>query len=226
MQFEMLKSNSAMASDTGGLASQETTRDSQLNSQQTYANATAKQILPIKEQAIILDSIEGISIDNYIDGLEKVIDLNQIRYISKISGRRVCIYLSNVDLVEKLTNKFVTVKEIKLKIRPLMEKNKRVVISNVSPHIPNEILQDYFRKMDIQLVSQISQIRASLSKPGRSHILSFRRQVYVKEADEHRIPESIQIFHDETPSWIYFSTDSTCCYICKQKVTWPGCAQM
>ena len=182
-----------MASDTGGLASQETPRDSQPNSQQTYANATAKQILPTKEQAIILDSIEGISIDDYVDGLEKIIDLNQIRYISKISGRRVCIYLSNIDLVEKLTNKFVTVKEFKLKIRPLMEKNKRVVISNVSPHIPNEILQDHFKKMDIQLVSQISQMRASLSKPGRSHILSFRRQVYVKEEDEHRIPESIQI---------------------------------
>ena len=43
-----------------------------------------------------------------------------------------------------------------------MEKNTRVVISNVSPHIPNEILQDHLKKKDIQLVPQISQIRASL----------------------------------------------------------------
>ena len=31
---------------------------------------------PTKEQAIVLDSIEGISIDDYIDGLEKLIDTN------------------------------------------------------------------------------------------------------------------------------------------------------
>ena len=129
-----------------------------------------KKFFPQKKQAIIFDSIEGIYIDDCVDGLEKVIDFNKIRYISKISGQRVCIYLSNLDLVEKLTNKFVTVKEIKLKIHPLMEK-KRFVISNVSPHIPNEILQDHFKKMDVQLVSQKSKILASLLKPGRSRIL-------------------------------------------------------
>ena len=49
---------------------------------------------------------------------------SSIRYISKFSGRRVCIYLSKAKLVEQLTNKMVKVKDVVLKIRPLMEKAK------------------------------------------------------------------------------------------------------
>ena len=91
-----------------------------------------------------------------------------------------------------------------------------MVISNVSPQIPNEALATYLVKIGIQAVSQISNIRASLTKLERSHILSFRRQVYVKQEEVHLIPESLQIVYEETPSWIYFSTDSRRCYACKQ----------
>ncbi|OXU16561.1 hypothetical protein TSAR_015767, partial [Trichomalopsis sarcophagae] len=143
-----------------------------------------------KEQAIVLNSIEGITIDDYIDDLEKVIDPNQITFISKISGQRVCIYLSNAEHVEKLSNQVIMIKETALRIRRLMEKNKRVVISNVSTHIPNEFLLDYLKKIGIKPVSQISHIRASLLKPGRSNILSFRRQVYIHQEEEKFIPES------------------------------------
>ena len=38
----------------------------------TYANATANRSLPKKDQAIVLNSLEGISNDEYIDGLEKI----------------------------------------------------------------------------------------------------------------------------------------------------------
>ncbi|OXU18183.1 hypothetical protein TSAR_014974 [Trichomalopsis sarcophagae] len=169
-----------MASDTKSLAFN-TPKDSttaQPSNQGTYAKAAAKKIYHSKEQAIALDSIKGITIDDYIDGLEKVIDPNQITFISKISGRRVCIYLSNAEHVEKLSNQVIMIKETALRIR-------------------------------IKPVSQISHIRASLSKPGRSHILSFRRQVYIHQEEEKLIPESTQIVFEDTPHWIYFSTDLT-----------------
>ncbi|OXU19765.1 hypothetical protein TSAR_014209, partial [Trichomalopsis sarcophagae] len=171
---------------------------------------------PKREQAIVLDSIEGLTIDDYIDGLEKVIDLNHVRFISKISGLRVCIYLANTRLVENFANLRITVKNIQLKIRPLLEQNKRVVISHVSPHIPNDIIQDYFKSLGIQPMSAISMIKASLSKPGRSHILSFRRQTNIRKEDLHLIPESVKIVYDDTPSWIYFSADSMLCHNCQQ----------
>ena len=118
--------------------------------------------------------------------------------------------------MEKLTNKSVQVKNQTLNIRPLMEKNKRVVISNVSPIIPHEILTDVLRSRGITLASQMNYIKARLNKPGRSHILSFRRQFYIKEEDVHLLLESLQVNYDNTTYWVYLSTDSASCFICKQ----------
>ena len=69
----MQNNNSAMASDTGGHTFKDGKNPitSKTTNQPTYANATAKQSLPTREQAIILDSIEGFSIDDYVDGLKK-----------------------------------------------------------------------------------------------------------------------------------------------------------
>lgn len=60
-------------------------------------------------------------------------------------------------------------------------------------------------------------IRASTSKPGRAHIYSFRRQAYIKEEDERLLPETLKFNHENTTHWIYLSTESTHCFICKQK---------
>lgn len=163
-----------------------------------------------------MDSLEGLSIDDYIDGLENLIETSSILFLSKISGNRVCAFLSNKSLVEKTTNKTIKVKDCSLTIRPLMEKNKRVVISNVCPVIPHEVLLEALIAKGIKLASQMRYIRAGLNKPGRSHILSFRRQIYIKEESVSLLPESLQINFDETSYWVYLTTDSTCCFICKQ----------
>lgn len=181
---------------------------------QTYATAT---FVPKKDQAIVIDSIEGCTIDDYLDGIEHLIEISNIKFISKISGGRVCIYLANKTMVDELSNKKVQVKGNTLTIRPLLEKNKRVVISNASPSIPNDLLIQALKSKGIGVVSQMHYIRASTSRPGRSHIYSFRRQVYIKEEDEHLLPENLQVTHEDTPHWIYLSTESTHCFICKQK---------
>ena len=95
-------------------------------------------------------------------------------------------------------------------------KKQRGVISNVRPSIPNNILLDALKFKGILPVSQIRDIRAGLTKSGRSHILSFRRQVYIKQEEEPLLPDSLQINHDNTDYWVYFGTDSTCCFICKK----------
>lgn len=202
-----------MASEHRGHTSQESS--SQVSSvSQTYASAA---FLPKRDQAIVIDSIEGCTIDDYLDGIELLVGINNIKFISKISGGRVCVYLVNKAMVEELSNKKVQVKSHILSIRPLLEKNRRVVISNASPSIPNEVIILALQKKGIQIVSQMHYIRASTSKPERSHIYSFRRQVYIKEEDEHLLPENLLVNCDNTPHWIYLSTESTHCFVCKQK---------
>ena len=181
----------------------------------TYANVT-QNMSPRKEQAIIIESMEGLTNDDYIDGLEKLISVTEITHISKISGARVCVFLRNSGMVEKLCNKKVQVKDFLFNIRPFIERNKRVVISNVNPVIPDTILIDMLKSKGITPMSQVREIKAGLHKPGRSHIHSFRRQVYIRDEDEKLLPESAQISFDNTAYWIYLSTDSTSCFVCKQ----------
>ena len=119
-----------------------------------------------------------------LDGLEKLIDTNAIRFISKISGGRVSVYLSSEAQVNEVSNKKVYVNNNALIIRPLLEKN-RVVISNVCPVIPHEIIKNVLKNQGISVVSQMHYIKASTSKPGRSH---FRRQIYILEENKNKLP--------------------------------------
>lgn len=103
-----------------------------------------------------------------------------------------------------------------MRIKTLVKNNKRVVISNVQPIIPNDLIIEALMKIGINIISNISELRASSSKPGRSHIMSFRRKFYIKEDDERIIPESLQLTHNNTNYWTYLTTDFASCFVCKQ----------
>jgi len=93
-----------MASDIRGLANnviQSSVNTS--NVEQTYAAAALQAFPPpTKDKAIIVESIENFIIDDYLDALEEIINLNKVKFISKISGARVCIYLDSKQTAEKL----------------------------------------------------------------------------------------------------------------------------
>ena len=203
-----------MASDNRDPSTQNT-QTSPKSMSQSYANVTANP-LPRKDQAIVIDSIEGASIDEYVDVLEKLINVNDVKSISKIFGGRVCIYLSNKSIADQVCDSIIKIKNNALCIKPLIGKNKRVVVSNVQSHIPNNTVIEALNNQGITIVSQMYNIKASLSKPGRTHIQSFRRQVYIKESDEELLPESLQINYENTTYWLYLSTDATSCFACKQ----------
>ena len=50
-----------------------------------------------------------------------------------------------------------------LEVRPLMSKAKRIIISNVCPIIPNDLIMDYLSKAGIVPCLPISYIRAGLN---------------------------------------------------------------
>lgn len=79
-----------------------------------------------------------------------------------------------------------------------MNNYKRVVISIVQPVIPNDLITEALRRVGINIICNISELRASSSKPDRSHMISFRRQFYIKKEDERLIPESLQLTYDDT----------------------------
>ncbi|KZC11070.1 hypothetical protein WN55_02618 [Dufourea novaeangliae] len=77
----------------------------------SYANATKSESFPTKDQAIILLAVDGITINEYACAVGSIIGPKALRYISRISNGRICIYLDKKETVPKLIekHKYITI---------------------------------------------------------------------------------------------------------------------
>lgn len=86
--------------------------------------------------------------------------------------------------------------------------------------LSHRVIEIKRKGMNITPVSPITFLRATacsfstLNDPGYNHILSFWRQVYVSPEDFNHLPE-VQVEFDETNYWIYLSSDTMTCFLCK-----------
>lgn len=104
-----------------------------------------------------------------------------------------------------------------IKIRRLINPAKRIIISHVSPDIPNEYILSHLDYHKIQILSPITHINAGFNIPELAHIISFRRQVYIKPDDFEKLPKSILINLENTSHRIFLNDDSIHCFLCKRK---------
>lgn len=185
----------------------------------SYAQIIQKISFPTKEQAIIIDSVDGVTIHDYTVAIGRLIGPNNIRFASRISQGRVCLYLSSKEIADKLTDDHskIIIGPHSLTIRPLITKAKRIILSNVCPIIPHEIILKELAKVNISPVSPISFIKAGIHEPGYSHILSFRRQLFINPEDINKVPPSLSFSYDDTVYWIYLSMEKLTCFLCKEE---------
>lgn len=186
----------------------------------SYARIASQTVFPKKEQAIVIESIEGIPVHEYTVAVGRIIDPSNIRFVSRISQGRVCLYLSSVALVDRLVcpgNNKINIKSNILEIRPLIVNTQRITFSNVCPIIPHEIIIAKLMEIGITPKSQMTFIRAGINEPGYSHIMSFRRQIYINPTDVEKLPGVLQINFDSTLYNIYVSTEKISCFLCKQE---------
>lgn len=183
----------------------------------SYANVTKKDLFPTKDQAIIIDVLEGVSIKEYAMSIAKLTSPANIRFISKISNNRICLYLDSKQSVEKLiaTNKNIEINNKSLIIRSLIVPTQRIIISNVPPIIPHYVIEDIFKKNNIRTCSKMSFLRAGISDTELSHILSFRKQIYVNPEDAKHILETFIVCFEETQYRLFTSPDRLTCFLCK-----------
>lgn len=190
-----------------------------LETKMNYTKAVQTEIVPTKQQAVILDAIEGIPIQNYATAIGSKIGPQNIRFMSRIANNRVCIYVATKEIADTLidTHKQVIINQHTILIRPLISRNKRLILSNVPPIIPQSTIIEKLKESGIVPMSNVTTLRAGLNNPGYQHILSFRRQLYIKPEDIKKIPNSWKIDFDETSYWIYPTLDNMLCFTCKEE---------
>ncbi|CAG5073489.1 Similar to Transposon TX1 uncharacterized 82 kDa protein (Xenopus laevis), partial [Cotesia congregata] len=135
---------------------------------------------------------------------------HQIRLENFEQPRVYIIYLATKELVKEFVEvqKTVLIGTQTLNIRPLVNSNKRIILSNVPPIIPHSYILDELHKLNIEIISPLSFLRVGLNEPGFAHIMSFRRQVYIKANDALNY---LKFFNNYN---IYPTTDSPACFIC------------
>ncbi|KAE9528624.1 hypothetical protein AGLY_012199 [Aphis glycines] len=183
----------------------------------TFATITANDKTPSRDQAIVFNSIDGIPQKDYVLAIGKIVSPKNITFVSRISNNRFCIFLSSKQILDNLidTHPFITINNQELQIRRLNNPAKRIVISNVCPSINNQTILDHLKMINITPVSQISHLKAGIFAEGYDHILSFRRQMYIKYDDTPKIPSSLLISANDSQFRIFFTDDKITCFICK-----------
>ena len=119
-----------------------------------YSKAIQSESFPKKDQAIV--------IKHYITEITKYTSPSNIRFILRISGKRVCIYLTTKANADDLTDnkRSITINNQPFVIRPLIDRVKRIIISNACPVIPHSVLEGIFNNLNITLESKISFIQS------------------------------------------------------------------
>ncbi|CAG5078487.1 Similar to Transposon TX1 uncharacterized 82 kDa protein (Xenopus laevis) [Cotesia congregata] len=218
-QISLIQSSLNSQSTQGFQNSQKAQSPENSQSTQSYLNIAQADCFPKKEQAIVIDISDDSQLKEYTQALARVIPPSQIRFISRIANNRICAYLATKEIANELVDKHkvIMVRGHTVPIRPLIIRNKRIILSNVCPVIPHYVLVDKLKELNITPTSPVSFLRAGLTEPGFSYILSFRRQLYVTPDDISKIPDRLQITFEETSYWIYINTDTMSCFLCKNE---------
>lgn len=178
----------------------------------------SKTVYPRKDQAIILNSIDGVPIKDYIVSLGKAVQPKNILFASRISNNRVCIYLTSKDIVTKFMTDHggITIGDIFISSRRLITPARRVILSGVSPCIPHEVIEQVLQENNVKTVSPVSYVGVGLGLPEYSHVYSFRRQVFIVPDDSVSLPSSLIVNFDEDSFRIFLATDELRCFSCKE----------
>ena len=193
-------------------------KSSNIQPEKSHA-ATTNSSFPSKEQAIIIDAINGTTVKDYVMAVAKTTGPNAIRFASRISNHRICIYFDSKTTTKQFTNNYKTlnINNTNTTVRPLLNPSQPIILSNVSPTIPHEFIEKFLMNKNIKATSKLTFLRAGLQEPFFAHIMGFRRQIFIDPDDAQKISESFLITHDDTQSRMFVSTDRASCFLCKQE---------
>lgn len=177
---------------------------------------------PTEEQGLIFDHQEGVKIREYLLAIYQLVGgATNILAISRVSGGRVILFLASKELVEKFQQDHggFHFRESFIKTRRLKAPATKLIISNVSPTIPNSVLETALREnFKLNLVSPISLLRVSPKDDLFPHVVSSRRQVYIHSADnKSTFPNSFLLPFAERTYRIYLNADSLTCFKCTSR---------
>ena len=148
--------------------------------------------VPDLSQAIILEVIDNIGIEEYLNAIGKIIDPREIISASQES-KFICVFLSSSQLADTLVfkHKEIDIKGRKLKMKPLQD--TIIALESVYPIIPNDLIKQKFQEYNIE-ISKFQCHLYNTTNTNYSHVRSFKRYVTVNSSVPN-LPATLNIEH-------------------------------
>jgi len=188
-------------------------------SKQSFASTEANSSRPKKYQTIIIVINDNFPHkNNIIANDNKLVQLSNILFGSRIFKGRIYINLSSKSLVDNLieNHPIITTQE-HFKLHKLFNPKKKIILSNVRLNILPEIIINEFVKLKISLCSPITFLKTGIQVEDFTYILSFCRWMFIQLDDLKKCPPSILINYEHTNYRIFLPDDSLTGYLCKSQ---------
>lgn len=155
----------------------------------------------------------GVTVEELLLVIGEQVGFENIISASRMN-KAVVIFLKSDSLVNQLTVSGMWVKEKFVSITPLSAPATKIIISNVPPFIPNEILTKELQRFG-KIASPVRMIPLGCRNNALKHVLSFRRQVLMFLSSQDRNLEvSFRVNHMDNSYMVYASTESLKCFEC------------
>lgn len=172
---------------------------------------------PSRKFAIVLENTQEVTQDQCLRAVADIVSGAHIHYVTRLSGARVCMYLTDENYVEKMcTEGGIVVSGQFIPCRRYVSEATKFVVSNCPPEMTDEELQKLMTPYG-KIVSAPSRLRVNTAYDDLRHIKTWRRSIYIIRAhDGPEIPKRIQVTSkiDGSKCMIYIETDQQLCSHC------------
>ncbi|KAL1463072.1 hypothetical protein WDU94_014861 [Cyamophila willieti] len=126
------------------------------------------------------------------------------------SGTKFVMHLSSKEKLKHFValNQSITIDEKLFPINKLVDPGFLIILHNVVPHIPNFAIEDELRKT-LRLKSPILLSKCGMRDPRLSHILAYKREVYIASEDKDTVRVFINVSWKSIVYKIHVSFDSS-----------------
>lgn len=172
---------------------------------------------PKRQSAIILENIQNVTQDQCLRAVADVIGGANIHYCSRLSGARICLYLTNETHVNKMCDKTgININSEFIPCRRYVTEAKKVVISNCPPEMTDQTLKNIMEQYG-RIVSAPTRLRVSTAHEDLRHVKTWRRVIYLMiPHDAPEMPTRIQITSTEgLKQTLYVEADDEICKFCR-----------
>lgn len=188
---------------------------SERSSRQASVNNNTNYV-PTRKAAIILENTQNVTQDECLRAVADIISGSNIHYCSRLSGGRICLYLSDESHVETMCEREgINISEQFITCRRYVSEATKFIISNCPPELTDDHLKELLEPYG-RVVSAPARLRVSTAYEDLRHVKTWRRSVYLMiPHDAPEMPKRMMITSPEgVKHTLYIDKDDIMCTFC------------